>query len=68
MRVCVTGAGGFIGGHLVDDLIKQGHDVVAVDKKPFREWFAINPKASSREADLNKIWDCFRAALWLALK
>lgn len=33
-RVCVTGAGGFIGHHLVKELKAQGHFVRAVDIKP----------------------------------
>jgi nucleoside-diphosphate-sugar epimerase len=31
MRVIITGAGGFIGSHLVDDQLAQGHKVTAVD-------------------------------------
>jgi nucleoside-diphosphate-sugar epimerase len=31
MRVLITGAGGFIGSHLVDSQLDQGHDVRAVD-------------------------------------
>lgn len=31
MRVLVTGAGGFLGSHLTDKLLKQGHEVLAVD-------------------------------------
>ena len=31
MRYVVTGAAGFIGSHLADALMAQGHDVVAVD-------------------------------------
>ena len=34
----VTGAGGFIGGHLVASLLGQGRSVRAVDIKPFDEW------------------------------
>ena len=31
MRVLITGAGGFIGSHLVDDQLARGHRVTAVD-------------------------------------
>jgi len=31
MRIVVTGGAGFIGSHLCDELIKQGHEVMAVD-------------------------------------
>jgi nucleoside-diphosphate-sugar epimerase len=34
MRILVTGCSGFIGSHIVDVLIKQGHSVANLDIKP----------------------------------
>jgi len=31
MRVLVTGGAGFVGSHLVDDLVRRGHDVTVLD-------------------------------------
>jgi GDP-D-mannose 3', 5'-epimerase len=51
MRVLVAGAGGFIGGHLVANLVADGLDVRAVDKKPIAEWQQVNPKAENIVGD-----------------
>ena len=38
MRVLITGAGGFIGSHLVDLLVSEGHNVIGIDKKRISDW------------------------------
>ena len=38
-KILVVGAGGFIGGHLVNRLIKDGNFIVAADIKPKEYWF-----------------------------
>lgn len=55
MRIAVTGAGGAIGGHLVNRLIGMGHDVVGVDIKPMLKWWQLNPNARSLVSDLREI-------------
>jgi len=51
--VLVAGGGGFIGGHLVADLLAQGKTVRAVDVKPYDEWYQVHPDAENRIADLS---------------
>lgn len=48
----VTGAGGFIGGHLVRALLDEGKSVRGVDVKPFAEWYQVHPDAQSVEGDM----------------
>lgn len=60
-RVVVCGAGGFIGGHLVRDLLDQGCTVRAVDKKPLENWFQLHDGAENLQADLSRRENCYVA-------
>jgi len=51
----VTGAGGFIGGHLVRSLLSQGKSVRGVDVKPFDEWYQVHPDADNEVRDVSLI-------------
>lgn len=48
----MTGGAGFIGSHLVDALIKQGHRVVVVDNLSTGRLENINPAATFYQADI----------------
>ena len=61
-EVIVCGAGGFIGGHLVADLLREGGARVrAVDVKPIDEWFQVSGEADNRVADLSERDACREA-------
>jgi nucleoside-diphosphate-sugar epimerase len=60
--VVVAGAGGFIGGHLVSDLLASGFAKVrAVDCKPLPEWYQLHPDAENLRLDLTEKLACFAA-------
>jgi nucleoside-diphosphate-sugar epimerase len=61
-KILVAGAGGFIGGHLVAELIRKGHaDIRAVDIKPFGEWYQKFPQVENLQLDLQLKDSCERA-------
>ena len=58
----VCGGGGFIGGHLVAELLRQGKtDVRSVDIKPMSEWYQCSPKAENLQLDLQEKDACEKA-------
>lgn len=57
----VCGAGGFIGGHLVNNLLADGHRVRAVDRKPVDQWHQHWPAAENLTADLSLLAEAQRA-------
>ena len=61
-KIVVCGAGGFIGGHLVADLLRQGAQVRGVDVKPLEEWYQLFPEAESVQLDLREKEACEKAA------
>jgi len=60
-KVVVTGAGGFIAGHLVVALKKAGYHVRAVDKKPLNQWYQISEDVENLVLDLNIRENCYKA-------
>jgi len=61
-KAVVTGAGGFIAGHLVVALKGRGYQVRAVDKKPLNQWYQVTEDADNLILDLNIKENCYRAA------
>ncbi len=61
--VVVTGGGGFIGGHLVAALRRQGYSRIrSVDIKPLEEWYQCFDDVENLVLDLNIKENCLMAA------
>jgi len=61
-RIVVCGAGGFIGGHLVADLLRQGYGSIrAVDLKPTEEWYQVFAEVENLALDLQGREACEKA-------
>ncbi|GAA2081377.1 hypothetical protein GCM10009821_22500 [Aeromicrobium halocynthiae] len=63
MTILLAGAGGFIGGHLVADLLSAGHDVRAVDKKPESQWYQLHDAAENVVADCSDPQDAHKMSI-----
>jgi GDP-D-mannose 3', 5'-epimerase len=59
----ICGAGGFIGGHLIDSLQSNGVNVIrGVDVKPLDEWYQASKGVENLALDLKDLDNCRRAA------
>jgi GDP-D-mannose 3',5'-epimerase len=61
--IVITGAGGFIGGHLVAEFRKRGYGRIrAVDIKPLHRWYQrFDDVENLAECDLQDLGNCRRA-------
>ncbi|MCE0483877.1 MAG: NAD-dependent epimerase/dehydratase family protein [Methylacidiphilales bacterium] len=60
--IVVCGAGGFIGGHLIAELRRQGaKHLRAVDIKPLDEWYQSYPDVDNLVLDLQELPACRKA-------
>ena len=62
MKILVAGAGGFIGGHLVKNLLNEGHDLVCADLKPIELWFQSFDKCKNYSLDLKEYENCLKVS------
>lgn len=61
-KIVICGAGGFIGGHLIDDLRRQGfRNLRAVDIKPVPQWHQRFDDAENVVLDLRGRGECYQA-------
>lgn len=62
LKVLVTGGAGFIGSHVVDEYIKQGHEVVVIDNLTTGKLENLNPDAKFYNIDIRdeKVEEIFK--------
>lgn len=60
MKILVAGAGGFIAGYLVKDLLAQGHEVIAADIKSDDMWYQTFSDAKNyADCDMGEKNNCY---------
>ncbi|UCD43568.1 MAG: NAD-dependent epimerase/dehydratase family protein, partial [Chloroflexota bacterium] len=52
MKIMVTGGAGFIGSHVVDTFVSNGHEVVVVDDLSTGRRSNLNPAATFYKVDI----------------
>ena len=58
-KILVVGAGGFIGGHLTNRLLRDGNSIIATDIKPKEYWFQDFENAKNfYSTDMKDIINC----------
>ena len=60
MKILISGAGGFIGGHLVNNLLSQGYEVIAVDTKNTSDWWQLfnSERITNKVLNLKSVDNC----------
>lgn len=54
MKILVTGGAGFIGSHVADALVRQGHEVVVVDDLSMGRRAQVHPVARFHQVDIRQ--------------
>jgi len=61
-KILIAGAGGFIGGHLTNQLLKNNNQIIAADIKPLKYWFQLFDNCKNYSVDLKDKKECFKLA------
>tara|TARA_B100000963_G_scaffold134962_1_gene117360 strand:+ start:15065 stop:16030 length:966 start_codon:yes stop_codon:yes gene_type:complete len=62
MKYLIAGAGGFIGGHLMQRLKLEGHQIICADIKPLSSWFQIDNENQNISLDLKDYENCLKVS------
>ena len=60
-KILVTGAGGFIGGHLIKELLNREYKIRATDIKPLDDWYQCFDEVENISLDMTIKDNCFKA-------